>query len=131
MDFQTLLILILIGFTAGILGGFVGVGGGIIIVPALIYFLGLTQHQAIGTSIAVMLPPIGIMAAMNFYRTGDLNIPYAIVIASAFVIGGYFGSRWSIGLKSSEHIVKLIFGLVMGYAAVRMIVSAVKVFYEK
>lgn len=131
MDFQTLVILILIGFLAGIMGGFVGVGGGIIIVPALVYFLGLTHHQAIGTSIAVMLPPIGIMAAMNYYRSGDLNMQYAMVIACAFVLGGYLGSRWSISMKSSEHIVKLIFGLIMGYAAVRMIFSAVKVFYEK
>ena len=93
MDTSTLLILLLIGFAAGLLGGFVGIGGGIIIVPALVYFLGLTEHQAIGTSIAVMLPPIGIMAAMNFYRAGDLNITYAIVVASAFVLGGYFGSK--------------------------------------
>ena len=131
MDLQTFIILILIGFFAGIMGGFVGLGGGIIIVPALVYFLGLTHHQAIGTSIAVMLPPIGIMAAINFYRSGDLNIQYAIIIACAFVIGGYLGSKWSINLKSSEHIVKLIFGLIMGIAAVQMIVSAVKVFYQK
>ena len=82
MDFNTILILILIGIFAGIIGGFVGVGGGIIIVPALVYFLGLTHHMAIGTSIAVMLPPIGIMAAINFYKSGDLNMPYAMVIAA-------------------------------------------------
>jgi uncharacterized membrane protein YfcA len=128
MDFNTILILILIGIFAGIIGGFVGVGGGIIIVPALVYFLGLTHHMAIGTSIAVMLPPIGIMAAINFYKSGDLNMPYAMVIAAAFVIGGYFGSKWSIGLKESAHWVKLVFGLIMLYAAIKMIYDAVKVF---
>ncbi len=131
MDFYTILILILIGIFAGIIAGFVGVGGGIIIVPALVYFLGLTTHQAIGTSIAVMLPPIGIMAAMNFYRSGDLNFNYAMVIAAAFVIGGYFGSKWSINLKESVHWVKLIFGLIMLYGAIKLIYDAVKTFSAK
>lgn len=131
MDISTIITLILIGFSAGILGGFVGVGGGIIIVPALIYFCGLSEHQAIGTSVAIMLPPIGILAAMNFYRSGDLNINYAIFVAAAFVFGGYFGSKMSIALKESVHIVKLIFGLIMLYAAIRMIVQAVQVFAKK
>lgn len=131
MDFYTLFVLVLIGILAGILGGFVGVGGGIIIVPALVYFMGLTQHQAIGTSIAVMLPPIGIMAAMNFYKSGDLNINYAMVIATAFVVGGYFGSRWSIALKDSVHIVKLVFGLIMLYGAIKLIYDAYKTFSAK
>jgi uncharacterized membrane protein YfcA len=104
MDTSTLLILLLIGFAAGLLGGFVGIGGGIIIVPALVYFLGLTEHQAIGTSIAV---------------------------ASAFVLGGYFGSKMSLALKDSVHIVKLVFGSVMLYAALRMIWAAVKVMIAK
>lgn len=131
MDLSTIIILSLIGVFAGVLGGFVGVGGGIIIVPALVYFLGLTEHQAIGTSIAVMLPPIGIMAAMNFYRSGDLNINYAMIIAATFIIGGYAGSKMSLALKDSVHIVKLIFGLLMLYAALRLIFSAIKVFYQK
>jgi hypothetical protein len=126
MDANDFLVLALIGLAAGLLGGFVGVGGGVIIVPALMWFMGLTMHKAIGTSVAVMLPPIGILAAWNFYRSGDLNIGYASVIAGAFVIGGFFGSRLSIGMKESVHIVKLIFGVVMLYAAVRMIWSAIK-----
>ena len=131
MDSQTIIILILIGFLAGILGGFVGVGGGIIIVPALIYFMGLNEHQAIGTSLAVMLPPIGILAALNFYRSGDLNINYAMIVAAAFILGGYFGSKLSLALKDSVHIVKLVFGTIMLYAAFRMIFSALKTFYAK
>jgi uncharacterized protein len=128
MEANTILILVLIGLFAGLLGGFVGVGGGIIIVPALVWFLGLSYHQAIGTSVAVMLPPIGILAAWNFYRSGDLNMPYAAVIAGAFVIGGYFGSKMSINLKESVHYVKLIFGVIMLYAAGKMIWSALKSF---
>jgi uncharacterized protein len=131
MDFYTIIVLIIIGILAGILGGFVGVGGGIIIVPALVYFLGQSQHMAIGTSIAVMLPPIGIMAAINFYRSGDLNLNYAMVIAAAFIIGGYFGSKWSISLKESVHVVKLIFGMVLLYGGIKLIYDAVKVFSAK
>lgn len=131
MDASTILILSLIGFSAGLLGGFVGVGGGIIIVPALIYFLGLSQHMAIGTSVAVMLPPIGIGAALVYYNNGDINTPYAIVIAIAFILGGYLGGLASQSLKESVHVIKLVFGLVMLYSAGKMIFSALKVFLEK
>lgn len=119
MDFSVILILVAIGLTAGILSGFVGVGGGIVIVPCLIYFLGLTQFQAQGTSLALMLPPIGILAFMNYYKAGNVDVPYAIVISIAFIIGGYLGSKWA--LKLPEAKVKLIFGIIMLYAATRMI----------
>ena len=131
MESSTIIILGLIGFFAGLLGGFVGVGGGIIIVPALVYFLGLTQHQAIGTSVAVMLPPIGIGAAMVYYQQGDINIPYALVIALTFILGGWLGGLASQSLKESVHIIKLVFGSVMLYAAVKMILSALKTFWAK
>ena len=75
--------------------------------------------------------PTARLAAMNFYRAGDLNITYAIVVASAFVLGGYFGSKMSLALKDSVHIVKLVFGSVMLYAALRMIWAAVKVMIAK
>ncbi len=71
MDYQNLIILILIGLFAGISSGFIGIGGGIIIVPCLIYFLGLTQHQAQGISLTLMLPPIGVLA---FYKYRDKSI---------------------------------------------------------
>ena len=96
MEISTLIILILIGLVAGALSGFVGVGGGIIIVPALVYLLGLSQFEAQGTSLLLMLPPIGILAAMNYYQSGAVNWKYASVIALTFVVGGYFGSKISI-----------------------------------
>lgn len=130
MDANTVVILVCIGVLAGVLGGFVGVGGGIIIVPALVWFLGLSYHTAIGTSVAVMLPPIGILAAWNYHRSGDVNITYAAIIAGTFVIGSYFGSKMSINLKDSVHYVKLVFGLIMLYAAVRMIWSSAKEFFN-
>ena len=124
MTFQTIVLLILIGLIAGIMSGFVGIGGGVVMVPALVYIMGLSQHTAQGTSLILMLPPIGILAVMNYYRAGEVNIPFGIIIAIAFVIGGYFGSK--IALRLSPSIVKLIFGILMLYVAGKMIYSGIK-----
>ena len=129
MDISTLIILILIGLFAGALSGFVGVGGGIIIVPALVYVLGLSQFEAQGTSLLLMLPPIGILAALNYYQSGAVNWKYALVIAIAFVAGGYFGSKFA--LKLDEALVKLIFGLLMLLVAIKMIISGFAFFQNK
>lgn len=129
MDFNTILILILIGLAAGVLSGFVGIGGGIVIVPSLIYILGMSQFEAQGTSVLLMLPPIGILAVMNYYRADAMNWKYAGVIAVAFVLGGYFGSKLS--LKLDETLVKLIFGLIMLFVAVKMIISGFAFFQDK
>lgn len=119
MKMGEIIILILIGLAAGILSGLFGVGGGIIIVPALVFFLGMTQHGAQGTSLGLMLLPIGILAAMNYYKSGNLNIQYGLVIAFAFVFGGYLGSKFSLGL--SEIMLKRVFGGLMLIVALRMI----------
>lgn len=121
MTTETIIILTIIGLFAGVVSGFVGVGGGIIVVPALVYFLGITQHEAQGTSLLLMLPPIGILAVMNYHKAGQLNYGYGLVIATTFIIGAYFGSKYS--LKLSSGMVKLIFGLVMIYVSFKMIVS--------
>lgn len=118
--------LILIGLLAGALSGFVGIGGGVIIVPALVYILGLTQHQAQGTSLLLMLPPIGILAVINYYKAGQLNWTYGIIIAAAFIAGGYFGSKLS--LKLSPGLVKLSFGIIMAYVAFTMIWSGINLY---
>ncbi len=120
MSVSTLIILLVIGLMGGILSGLVGVGGGIIIVPALVYFLGLSQHSAQGTSLALMLPPIGILAAMNYYKAGSLNVKYALIIAIAFIIGGYFGSKISI-TYISEAAMKKIFGIIMLIASIKLV----------
>ena len=116
MDATTFVILVLIGLFAGAFSGFVGLGGGVVLIPALIYFMHLDQHTAQGTSLAIMLPPIGLFAAYNYYKAGDLNIRYALIIALAFMIGGYFGSK--IALSIPEDLMKKIFGiLLIGIAA--------------
>ena len=120
MNVTTIIILLIIGILAGILSGMVGVGGGIIIVPALVYILGMSQHGAQGTSLALMLPPIGILAAMNYYKAGALNIKYALIISLAFIIGGYIGSKISITYISEENM-KKVFGIVMLIASVKLV----------
>jgi uncharacterized protein len=124
MTFQTILILVIIGIFAGAASGFIGVGGGVIIVPALVYFLGVTQHTAQGTSLLLMLPPIGILAVMNYYKAGQINWGYGLIIASTFIIGAYLGSKLS--LRLNANIVKLIFGIFMLYVSVRMIYTSTK-----
>ncbi len=121
MSTQTILILVLIGIAAGMLSGFVGVGGGIIIVPALMFFLGLGQLQAQGTSLFIILLPVGFLAVMNYYKQGQINWGYGIVVALAFVIGGYLGSKLS--LKISPHLVKFVFGLFMLLISIKLIIS--------
>lgn len=119
MDIGLLLALFGIGVLAGILSGFVGVGGGLIIVPALVYFLGFNQLMAQGTSLAVLLLPVGILAVINYYKAGNVNMNYALIIAAAFVLGGFIGSK--LALKLPEHVVKFAFGLIMLYAAARIL----------
>ena len=124
MDVNTLIILLLTGLAAGILGGFIGVGGGVIIVPALVFFLGFTQHAAQGTSLTMMLPPIAILAVMNYYKAGEVNIKYGMIMAAAFVVGGYVGSKLS--LKMDPVKVKFIFGVFMFFVAIRIIIKSSK-----
>lgn len=114
-----ILALVIIGLAAGILSGMFGVGGGIIIVPALVFFLGMTQHQAQGTSLGLMLLPIGFLAAWNYYKSGNLNIKYGLIIAATFVVGGYFGSKLSLGID--QIILKRVFGILMIVVAIKMI----------
>ena len=119
MSVSTFIILIIIGLLAGILSGLLGIGGGILMIPLLIIFLGLTQHQAQGTALFAMLPPIGILAAINYYKEGFVKWEYAIIIAFTFVIGGYLGSKLSLSLP--PQMVRRIFGVIMLIGAIKLI----------
>ena len=121
MSVSTVLTLIIIGLMAGVFGGMFGVGGAVVMIPALVYFLGVDQHTAQGTSLAVMLPPIGLFAAYNYYKAGQVNIWYAVIIAVTFMIGGYFGSM--IALTLPENLMKKIFGIFLLLTALRLIFS--------
>ncbi len=115
----TTIILLCIGLAAGILSGLVGIGGGIIIVPALAFFVGMTQHQAQGTSIAALILPVGALAVVKYYQAGMVDIRAALIIASTFLIGGFIGAKLSIALD--ENIIKKIFGFLLLTVAVKMI----------
>lgn len=121
MTLQTILLLSLIGLFAGILSGFVGVGGGVIIVPALVFFLGLTQHEAQGTSLLVLMMPVVALAVLNYWKAGNVNWKFALIIATTFLVGGFIGSKLS--LRLSPGLVKLIFGIFMAYVSFKLIVS--------
>ncbi|MBN2813045.1 MAG: sulfite exporter TauE/SafE family protein [Bacteroidales bacterium] len=119
MSFNDILILALIGLSAGIVSGLLGVGGAIIIVPALVFFFGLTQHQAQGTSLGILLLPIGFLAFWNYYKQGYVNFKIAIVVALAFFIGGYLGSVLAVRLP--ERTLKIAFGILIVFLGIRMI----------
>lgn len=88
MSLYTVVMLIIIGLFVGVFSGMIGLGGGLVIIPALVFLLHLDKHTAQGTSLAIMLPLIGLMAAINYYKAGALNVKYAALIAVAFFIGG-------------------------------------------
>jgi uncharacterized protein len=118
MNLTTVIILVIIGLMTGVFGGIFGVGGAVIMIPALVYFLNVDQHTAQGTSLAVMLPPIGLFAAYNYYKVGQVNIWYAVIIALSFMIGGYFGSK--IALSLPEQTMKKIFGIFLILVALKL-----------
>lgn len=105
----SILTLLFIGLIAGILSGFFGIGGGVVIVPSLIYFLGFSQHKATGTSLAVLLPPIGLMAVLEYYRHGDVDLRAALFVALASLIGAGVGAI--LANKLSGPVLKLGFGV--------------------
>lgn len=122
MDVNSFIILALIGIGAGFLSGFMGVGGGIVIVPALVFFMGLSQHQAQGTSIAaIMLLPVGILSVMNYYKAGNVNFMYAAVVAGFFLAGSYVSSRWIQGIDAA--VIKKVFAGVLVLVALKMFFS--------
>ena len=120
-NMTTLIILLIVGLMAGILSGMVGVGGGVIIVPALIYFMSMSQHEAQGTSLAVLLLPVGILAVYNYYKEGYVDVKMTLIIASTFLIGGFLGSKIAISLD--QNVVKKIFGGVLILVAIKMILG--------
>jgi uncharacterized membrane protein YfcA len=119
MDTQTILIVIMVGIAAGVLGGLVGVGGGIIIVPALVYFLGFTQKTAQGTSLGLIMLPVGILGVLQYYKQGHVDFKVVGILAIGFFIGSFFGSK--VALWLSQETVKKIFAVLMILIAVKML----------
>ncbi len=121
MNLYTFMLLAIIGLIAGMLSGVAGIGGGLIVIPALIFLLGMGQFEAQGTSLAMMIPPIGAMAAYSYYKEGYINWKYALIRAAFFVVGGRLGSK--IILQIPQNIVKKGFAIFMIFVAVKMLFS--------
>jgi len=124
MTVEIVILLLILGLLAGFLSGSVGVGGGVIMVPLAIWFLGYSQHQAQGTSLAVLAVPVTLLAAYTYHKSGleqneGLDWRVALIIAVGFVAGGYFGSKLAINLN--QQLLKKIFGVILIIVAVKMI----------
>jgi len=113
--------LVVIGLSAGILSGMLGVGGAIIMIPALVYFYGMTQHQAQGTSLAILLFPVGFMAFWNYYKQGYVNFRIALIVMVAFFIGGYVGSVAAVHIPA--RFLRIAFGILITAVGLRMVFS--------
>lgn len=114
--------LLLIGIITGAVSGILGIGGGIIVIPALVYLLNYSQQEAQGTSLALLLPPIGILAVLNYYKAGYVNIKAALIMSIAFLLGSYVSSKFAVTLP--EGVLKKIFGTFLLF-------YAIKLFFEK
>lgn len=112
---------IVLGIVAGILSGMFGIGGGTILIPALVYLFGLTQHQAQGTSLAIMVPPIGLLAAMRYYYSGNVKLNMAAFICLGFFMGGLLGAHLIQGIP--DLTLRRLFGIYLAFIAIRMVIG--------
>jgi len=115
----TVLILLAIGLFSGMLGGMVGIGGGIVIVPALIYFLGFSQLNAQGTSLALIMFPVGVLGVINYYKQGHIDFNIVFILAVGFVVGSFLGSKFAMNIPQA--FVKKSFAMLMIVIAMKML----------
>ncbi len=113
--------LIAVGLAAGILSGLIGIGGGIIVIPALVYLFHFSQHQAQGTTLAMLLPPIGLLAALLYWRAGFVDVKAAALLALGFLLGGYIGAHWAIEIPRLW--LTRLFGAVMLLLSLKMLLT--------
>jgi uncharacterized protein len=121
MMMEATLLYILVGIVAGVLSGLVGIGGGVIIVPALVFLFGMSQHHAQGTTLALLIPPIGILAAWTYYKAGYVDLKVAGLVAVGFIAGSYVGAR--VATHISDSTLEKIFGVALLLVALKMIMS--------
>ena len=119
MDTNMIIGLLLIGLAAGILGGMVGVGGGLIVVPALVFFFGFSQHEAQGTSLGLLVLPVALFGMLNYYKQGYVDFRVVGLLAISFLIGSFFGSKWALSLP--QDTIKKYFAVLLFYTAFKMI----------
>lgn len=118
---MTTLLFLLVGLGVGVLSGLVGIGGGILIIPILVYGFHMTQHKAQGTSLGSLLAPIGLLAFIEYYKAGNVDLRAAAMIAIGFLVGGYFGGRWA--QLISDSTLRRGFAVVLIVAGIGMLVE--------
>ncbi len=118
MEWQQIAIVALIGIAAGLLSGMLGLGGAIVIIPALVMLLGYSQQKAQGTALMMMVLPVGALAAFQYYQKGFVDVKAALVMATLFFIGGYFGAKFATQIP--QDLLKKIFALMLVAIAVKM-----------
>lgn len=119
MNLPQIILLLIVGLAAGFVSGSMGVGGGIVIVPALVFLLGFSQHEAQGTSLGVLVFPVVLLGAFQYYKNGYINIKVVLILAIAFVLGGYLGSLMAVHLP--DRLLRKIFGFLVLAASLKMI----------
>jgi uncharacterized membrane protein YfcA len=124
MSLTSIFGLFILGLLAGYFSGLVGVGGGVIIVPALVFFFGFSQHAAQGTTLGLLVPPVGILAAYHYYQKGLIDVRTSLIICAGFVLGGYLGGKAAIGI--SESMLRKIFGLTLVVLGIKMVLQELK-----
>ena len=118
---MTLFLYLIIGLTAGIFGGAFGLGGGAVMVPAFVLLFGLTQHQAQGTALAVMLPPIFVLAVLRYYWAGNVNVQMAAFVAIGFIVGAFLGAHFVQNIPGVQ--LKRAFGIFLVIIGIRMVMG--------
>lgn len=118
MELQNSAIIAIIGITAGLLGGMLGLGGAIIIIPALVIFLGYSQQMAQGTALVMMVLPVGALAAFQYYQKGFVDVKASLIMATFFFVGGYFGAKFTTQIP--QEILKKAFASMLVVIAIKM-----------
>ncbi len=118
---MALWLLLLVGLVAGILAGMFGIGGGLVIVPALLYLLKMKELEAIGTSLAALVPPVGLLGAIAYYRNGHINLKYAALIAIGLFAGAWLGAKITMPLP--PQLIRRLYGLLLAAVAARMLIA--------
>ncbi len=112
---------LLLGLAVGVISGVVGIGGGVMIIPVLVYFFRMSQHKAQGTSLAALLAPIGALAFWEYYKAGNVGLKAGLLIAFGFLIGGYFGGLWA--QHPPEVVLRKVFGTLLAIIGIQLLLS--------